>query len=447
VKAPPKAAQGRRSDAKTQRRRELSGKFYIIAFSKNVDPMRRVILLFGLLSIFIITNAQKKKAVFVIVDGIPADVIEKINTPALDAIAKVGGYKRVYVGGEKGGYSQTPTISAVGYNSVMTGVWVNKHNVWDNDIAAPNYNYWNIFRFLKHSNPEKQIAIFSSWEDNRTKLVGEKLAAAGNIKFDHYYDGLELDTLKFPHDNKSDYMHRIDEDVVANAASYIRSKAPDLSWVYLEYTDDMGHTYGDSKEFYNAVELMDKQMSSLWQAIEHRRKNYKEDWLIVITTDHVRDSATGKNHGGQSNRERSGWIVTNAKSLNAPFKTGNPSIIDIMPTIASFMNIWIPRENKMEVDGTPLIGNISAIDAKAVRENNNIKVIWKPLTQNGNVKIWLATTNKFKTGDKDEYKMVGEFPLKNGKAEIDVSKMPSEFYKVVIETPTNMLNRWIVNKP
>ena len=111
------------------------------------------------------------------------------------------------------------------------------------------------------------------------------------------------------------------------------------------------------------------------------------------------------------------------------------------------MNISIPRDNKMEVDGTPLIGNISAIDAKAMRENNNIKVIWKPLTQNGNVKIWLATTNKFKTGDKDEYKMVGEFPLKNGKAEIDVSKMPSEFYKVVIETPTNMLNRWIVNKP
>ena len=32
--------------------------------------------------------AQKKKAVFIIVDGIPADVIEKVNTPAIHAIAK-----------------------------------------------------------------------------------------------------------------------------------------------------------------------------------------------------------------------------------------------------------------------------------------------------------------------------------------------------------------------
>lgn len=404
--------------------------------------MRRVTILIPFLLSLTITIAQKK-AVFVIVDGIPADVIEKINTPALDSIAKAGGYKRAYVGGEKGGYSQTPTISAVGYNSVMTGVWVNKHNVWDNDIAAPNYNYWNVFRFLKESNKNKKIAIFSSWEDNRTKLVGENLPAAGNIKFDHYYDGLELDTVKFPHDNKRDFMHRIDKQVADNAAAYIWSNAPDLSWVYLEYTDDMGHMHGDSKEFYNAVELMDKQMSLLWLAIEHRRKNYNEDWLIVITTDHGRDSATGKHHGGQSDRERRGWIVTNAKNLNAHFKNGNPSIVDIMPTIASFMNIPIPRERMMEVDGTSLIGNISAVDAKATRNNNKILVSWTPLTQKGKAKIWLASTNNFKTGGKDEYKMAGEFPLKNGKAEIDIGNLPSEFYKIVIETPTNMLNRWI----
>lgn len=91
---------------------------------------------------------QNKKAIFVIVDGISSDVIEKINTPHLDAIAKVGGYTKAHVGGEKGGYSETPTISAVGYNSLLTGTWVNKHNVWDNDIAAPNYNYQTIFRFF-----------------------------------------------------------------------------------------------------------------------------------------------------------------------------------------------------------------------------------------------------------------------------------------------------------
>ena len=35
--------------------------------------------------------AATPKAVFVIVDGIPADVVERVATPAIDAIAAAGG--------------------------------------------------------------------------------------------------------------------------------------------------------------------------------------------------------------------------------------------------------------------------------------------------------------------------------------------------------------------
>jgi predicted AlkP superfamily pyrophosphatase or phosphodiesterase len=385
-----------------------------------------------------------RKAVFIIVDGIPADVKEKVPTPHMDSIAAAGGYTRAYVGGERGGYSQTPTISAVGYNSLLTGVWVNKHNVWDNDIAAQNYNYWSLFRYFKAAYPQKQTAIFSTWLDNRTKLVGDSLQQTGYLHIDHHVDGLELDTVQYPHDKSSQYIHLIDETVTNQAAAYIRTNAPDLSWVYLEYSDDMGHRFGDSEKMYDAVKMVDDQVGRIWSAIQYRRKQFGEDWLIFITTDHGRDSITGRGHGRQSDRERTTWMVTNAQQLNDCFKHGQPGIVDIMPSIARFMKINIPEANAREVDGVPLIGPVSLVQPQAVYADGKLQLQWKAMAKKGKVKIWVATTNRFKEGGQDDYQLLAQVPLEQEKAEVDVQQLPQGFYKIVLEGPNNMVNRWIV---
>ncbi|RYY20204.1 MAG: alkaline phosphatase family protein [Chitinophagaceae bacterium] len=389
-------------------------------------------------------HVREKKAVFVIVDGISADVIEKIATPALDSIAAVGGYARAYVGGEKDGYSQTPTVSAVGYNSLLTGTWANKHNVWDNDIAAPNYAYPTIFRLFKEQYPDRKTAVFSSWLDNRTKLVGDGLPAAGNQNVDYKYDSLEYDTVHFAHDRSRDFMHRIDEAVVDSAAKSIRLQAPDLSWVYLEYTDDMGHMYGDSEQFYRAVRLMDNQMSRLWEAIRFREAKYNEDWVIYITTDHGRSANNGKGHGGQTDRERSTWIVTNDDSLNSYFKSGNAAIVDIMPSLAAHLDVKLPTHIAYEIDGVKLNGPVSAVDLRTVYRNGKLIINWKTINPAGEAVIKISQTNKFKSGGKDEYRELKRVPVKNGTAEIEMKSAP--FYKVVVEFPYNILNRWVIDK-
>lgn len=407
--------------------------------------MKRLIPLAAFVLIINTGFSQKvKKAIFVIADGIPADVIEKVPTPNLDDIAKSGGYTRAMVGGIKGGYSETPTISAVGYNSLLTGTWVNKHNVWDNDIAAPNYNYYTIFRFFKDQYPDKKIAIYSTWEDNRTKLVGDKMPQTGSIPVDYHFDGLELDTINYPHDNVSDYIHKIDEAVIEKAADEIRAVAPDLTWVYLQYTDDMGHRYGDSPQFYKAVEMMDDQVGRLMQAIDYREQNFNEDWVIYVTTDHGRTPETGKGHGGQSDRERLTWIVTNAKGLNTYFKKSTPKIVDIMPSIARFLDIQIPVEHMREVDGVALTGKISLTAPVARLENNKIGITWKPQSKKGDVKIWVTATNNFKNGGKDMYELIATVPVRKGKYLWTLSNAPSHIYKIVLEAPYNTTNTWVV---
>lgn len=412
---------------------------------KRLSLLTLVLLLCGFGQVKAQAAGKTKKTVFIIVDGIPADVIEKVATPHLDQIARVGGYTRASMGGEKGGYSETPTISAVGYNSLLTGTWANKHNVWSNDIKDPNYHYWTIFRFLKEQYPQKKTAIFSTWLDNRTKLVGEGLPETGKLAIDYHFDGFELDTVQFPHDPNSDYIRRIDAQVASEAARYIRQQGPDLSWVYLQYTDDMGHHHGDSQAMYEAVALADRQVGQLWKAIQYRQQNKAEDWLIIVTTDHGRDASTGKGHGGQSDRERTIWITTNADSLNQQFHKEQPAMVDILPGIARFMNIKIPKEQARELDGVPFIGPVSLTDPKVKYHHKTLEIRWKALEKEGKVKVWLSKTNNFKQqGEADSYSLQAEVPLQKEQCVIDLSPPAADFYKVVLEGPHNTLNQWVM---
>lgn len=181
-----------------------------------------------LLLLFCLCSAQAKtrKAVYIVLDGIPADYIERVRPTHIFDIARQGGYARAYTGGEVGGYSQTPTISAIGYMNILTGTWMNKHRVNGNSNLKPNYNYWSIFRLAKAQKKPCKTALFSSWTDNRTVLIGAGKPETGNLTVDYVYDGYELDEARFPPRPDQLHIFSIDSVVSHEAAQCIRRDAP-----------------------------------------------------------------------------------------------------------------------------------------------------------------------------------------------------------------------------
>lgn len=408
--------------------------------------MKKLLCQIIIYGIVCVANLQaQNKAVFIIVDGISADVIEQIETPVIDEISSLGNYFRAYTGGVRNTISQSPTVSAVGYNHVLTGTWSYKHNVWDNNIAEPNYYYRSIFAIAKSLRPEIKTAIFSTWLDNRTKLVGEGLARSGFSKFDYAFDGFEADHQKFPHTKDKKHFLAIDEYVSTEAANYIKANGPDLSWLYLQYTDDAGHMYGDSDEFVEAIKSADKQIGKIWEAVKFRESTSDEKWMMLITTDHGRDSISGRGHGGQSERERSVWISTNIKNLNHRVNH-NPAVVDIMPSILRFMNLKLPPEHEREIDGVPFLGPVSVAELNAKIKHDKIELSWQSFNQDEFLEIYISKTNHFKNGEVDDYQLVKTVSASQKQTSIDITELVSDFYKIWVRGRHNSVNTWVSKK-
>ena len=295
------------------------------------------------------------KTLFVVVDGSPADVIERVSTPGIDAVAAKGSYQRAYVGGEIGMPTESPTVSAVGYMSLLTGTWSNKHNVRANYGIEPNYAFWDIFRVAKYQARAITTGLFSTWTDNRTILMGDGLEAAGGYKFDFVADGYENDPAFAPALEDVERIQAVDLHVTTLAAKTLLESAPDLSWVYLQHTDDIGHRDGDSPSMDFAVRWVDARVSELWGAVQARSQQFVgEDWLVIVTTDHGRTSSNGKGHGGQSDRERTIWIASNSPRMVSPAER-SAAIVDIYPTIVEHMRFDMPEEVASQLDGQSLL--------------------------------------------------------------------------------------------
>lgn len=231
--------------------------------------------------------------------------------------------------------------------------------------------------------------------------------------------------------------------MIKKADSTIRKTAPDLSWIYLQHTDDIGHRFGNSPEMEKAILQLDHQMGIIWNAIQFREKKYNEKWIIIITTDHGRDAITGKNHGGQSDAERTTWMIANFKNTNTYFHQNIPAIVDILPTITRFQKMNIPKAKEYELDGVPVIGEVSLSHPSVERNKDSLIVQWKSYEKNTPVKILISYTNLFKIGQIDQYQLLATTSIEQERFafQLDAEK---PFIKLILVGKNNTVQtQWL----
>ncbi|MBL4643741.1 MAG: alkaline phosphatase family protein [Flavobacteriaceae bacterium] len=289
---------------------------------------KSIILVFVFITALIF--GQKKKVLLIGIDGLQFEQIAKVNTPNFDKFT----IKKGYTGGVFGSPSQQVTSSGPSWVTILTGVWADKHGITSNSIHQVS-KAKSVFKFIKSSSKLKTASV-STWK---------------NINLLLYKDMYSVD---FSTQGGND------EISIAVTVNHIKKHAPDFTFIHLDDIDHAGHAVGFGLAYSKATQKVDAQIGQLLKVIEKREKNNNEDWLILLVTDHGRDSK-GKGHGNQTLTEKTIFIGMNKKGTsffegidNAKKVRSLKELESFIPqtavvsTILKYLNIDIKKEWNLE---------------------------------------------------------------------------------------------------
>jgi predicted AlkP superfamily pyrophosphatase or phosphodiesterase len=264
-----------------------------------------------------------KRVLFIGVDGTRADAViaamERGLAPQMKGLSEEAGgllSLKAYAGGELDTPTQQPTISGPGWTSLLTGVWIDKHRISDNRFLGGRYQaYPHFMRRIKEVEPSAFCASFVDWPP-----IHDQIADSSRVNGREFLDI----KMTFTPDASRHFVDIPEKDIEVrdSALAAIRTKNPDVMFVYFGQVDEIGHGAVDPKSrgaftpdsalYLNGISHVDSHIGELLRAVRARPSYQEEDWLILITTDH---GGRGNGHGGNTEAERNIWLVAHGKDL------------------------------------------------------------------------------------------------------------------------------------
>ncbi|MCZ6834963.1 MAG: alkaline phosphatase family protein [Planctomycetota bacterium] len=282
-------------------------------------------VLFASIGSELAAQSKAPKVLIIGIDGLRPDAMMKADTPNIDALMADGGYSLE-------ARTSRITVSGPGWSSMLTGVWLPKHNVPDNDFRRPAYDrYPHFFTRLREQKPEAITAAFNSWEPLSKFLVPP--AHTSHAVFINYDDGG-------------------DEKLVLLAAGLLANEPLDVVFFYFADVDGAGHNFGfhpDSPEYIAEIEEVDGQLSLLIDAVRSRVTYEQEDWLILVSSDH--GGTLDGSHGRDEPKHRKIPYIASGSSAARGIIYPTPNVVDIAVTAMTHLGVTI--DPAWNLDGVP----------------------------------------------------------------------------------------------
>lgn len=282
-----------------------------------VETMRRetsVLLLALLVGGVANAEALTNKVLIIGIDGTMPSALAVARTPNLDVLKARGCYSTRVV-------SHPVTHSAAAWSSMFTGVWGDKHGVNDpgNSFAGNQFtNYPSFYKRLEAANSNLNTLAFARWEPMLTAVPDADVRMAFTS----------------------------DAAVTDETCRRLTNSNPDVFWMLLLDVDGAGHSSGwgpTVSNYVRAIEISDGRVGQIIGALTNRVTYAKEDWLVIVTTDH------GEHDHPDPERSRITFVINSGPSAARGVIWPSPSIVDVCATVLAHMKV--PLNPAWNLDG------------------------------------------------------------------------------------------------
>ncbi len=286
---------------------------------------------------------QQPKALIIMIDGMRADAYDNIPMPNLEKL-RAGKWQPGY----NGAFSATAwdlddarPNSAPNHAAIATGVTATKHRIFKNGQTKDgNFEEWPSWLARLATSPQHYKTQFLySWGENK-------------------------DTAKHPAVPFRQGKDPANGDYLCSLYAS-PDGGPDATLFFIGEVDHSGHSngfYPHSQKYIDTVKETDVIIGKLLDTIAARPNFAKEDWLILITSDH---GGYGKSHGMLGGHANTIPILMVGKHITQGTLPGIPRNYDMPVTALAHFGVDIKPLN---LDGHVIGTEVSKIQRRPLTE-------------------------------------------------------------------------------